>query len=113
SSKPVELSAPRREHALPYTNAHAAVATMKIRANKIAVDLSPNDISFHVQTRTKQRSATPSAKRERSVFKTSVLAIAIAATSIEVEIKNICRAALTCGTIAITSLALRRRLVAA
>jgi hypothetical protein len=78
---------------------------MKIRANKSAIDLSPNDIdvSFQVQTRTKQRRLTPRAKREIRVFRTSVLAIAIAAISIEVEIINICRASLTCQIIGITS----------
>src|SRR5262245_18109271 len=101
SSNPVELSPPRREAALPYANVVAAVATIKISANATAVDLSPNDTSFQVQTRTKQRRLVPRAIREISVFRASVLAIAIPTMSIEIEIRNICRAALTCGIIGI------------
>jgi hypothetical protein len=101
SSNPVGLSPPRREAALPYAKVVAAVATIKISANATAVDLSPNDTSFQVQTRTKQRRLVPRAIREISVFRASVLAIAIASMSIEIEIRNICRAALTCGIIGI------------
>src|SRR5262249_2576961 len=100
-SNPIGLSPPRREAALPYTNVLAAVATIKISANATAVDLSPNDTSFQVQTRTKQRRLVPRASREISVFRASVLAIAIASMSIEIEIRNICRAALSCGIIGI------------
>src|SRR5215472_222703 len=101
SSNLVRLSPPRREAALPYTNVLAAVATIKISANATAVNLSPNDISFQVQTRTKQRRLVPRAIREISVFRASVLAKAIASMSIDIEIRNICRAALSCGIIGI------------
>ena len=43
----------------------------------------------------------PRAIREISVFRASVLAKAIASMSIDIEIRNICRAALSCGTIGI------------
>src|SRR5215468_9682963 len=50
---------------------------------------------------TKQRRLVPRAISEISVFRAFVLAMAIARMSIEIEIRNICRAALSCGIIGI------------
>src|SRR5262249_41497828 len=73
-----------------------AAATTRIRASPIAVNLSPNEISFQVQTRTIQRRLIPSAMRETSALRPAVLATPSTMKSIDAGIMNIRHAVLTC-----------------